>query len=57
MGLEPMSSRLVLCLAPCQMLCWVLLPLDLGKFLFENLGLLEVCHGNRKLFKAREMDK
>lgn len=56
-GLEPVPYRLVLCLAPCWMLCWVLLPLDIVKFLFKNLGLLGVCHGTCKLFKAREMDR
>lgn len=42
--LEPVSYKL----APCWMLCWVLLPLDLVKFLFKNLGLLGVCHGTCK---------
>lgn len=49
-GLEPVSSRLVLCLARGWMLWWVLLPLDLIKFLFEHLRLLGVS-------KARDMEE
>lgn len=42
MGLEPLSSRPILCLTPWRMLCLGLQLLDLVKFFIGNLGLLEV---------------